>query len=244
MNKSRAENQPETPILCIESATGVCSVALCNNEGVTEIRESGDERAHSKLLAPFVSEVLESAGIKAGQLAAIAVSRGPGSYTGLRIGVSMAKGLAYGAGLPLIAIDTMLSLYHSLLTGHSEYMNQGSAEHFVPMIDARRMEVYHSVISSEGVVTGAVEATVVEEGTFASLLETGRVVFFGNGADKCREVIRHPNAVFVDDVHPSAAAMRLPALRAFTENRFEDVAYFEPYYLKDFLATIPKKLLP
>ncbi|MFO7575522.1 MAG: tRNA (adenosine(37)-N6)-threonylcarbamoyltransferase complex dimerization subunit type 1 TsaB [Bacteroidales bacterium] len=244
MKKSRAGNQPDTPILCIESATGVCSVAVCDSEGIIAMKESGDERAHSRLLAPYVKDVLDAAGFEADQLAAVAVSRGPGSYTGLRIGVSMAKGLAYGAGLPLIAVDTMLSMYHSLLAGHPEFADQDSAEHFVPMIDARRMEVYHSVINSEGIVTGAVEATVVEEDTFTSLLEAGRVVFFGNGADKCREVIRHPNAIFVDGVHPSAAAMRGPALRAFEEKRFEDVAYFEPYYLKDFLATIPKKLLP
>lgn len=244
MNRSKTDNQTESPILCIESATGVCSVAVCHSEGIIAIKESGDERAHSRLLAPYVKEVLDTAGIEAGRLAAVAVSRGPGSYTGLRIGVSMAKGLAYGAGLPLIAVDTMLSLYHSLLTGHPEYANPGSAEHFVPMIDARRMEVYHSVIDSRGIVAEAVRATVVEEGTFTSLLEAGRVVFFGNGADKCREVIRHPNAIFIDGVHPSAASMRGPALSAFSEKRFEDVAYFEPYYLKDFLATIPKKLLP
>ncbi len=244
MNEVKTDKKTEAPILCIESATGVCSVALCGRDEVLQILESRDERAHSKLLAGYVRGVLDAASLQAAELSAVAVSKGPGSYTGLRIGVSMAKGLAYGTGLPLIAADTMLSLYYSLLTGHPEYSEQGVAEFFVPMIDARRMEVYHSVIDSHGFITGKVEATVVEEGSFARLLESGRVVFFGNGAAKCREVISHPNALFVDGVHPSAADMRVPAFRAFAEQRFEDVAYFEPYYLKDFVATIPKKLIP
>lgn len=242
MDRSKTDNQTEAPVLCIESATGVCSVALCTRDKVLQIRESGDERAHSRLLGVYVKDVLDAAGIEAAGLSAIAVSRGPGSYTGLRIGVSMAKGVAYGAGLPLIAVDTMLSLYHSLLMRYSESGDQGKADYYVPMIDARRMEVYHSVFDSSGFAKGSVEATVVDEGSFASLLASGRVVFFGNGAAKCSEVIRHPNAIFVDGVHPSAAAMRVPASRALSEKRFEDVAYFEPYYLKDFVATIPKKL--
>ncbi|MBM3420395.1 MAG: tRNA (adenosine(37)-N6)-threonylcarbamoyltransferase complex dimerization subunit type 1 TsaB [Bacteroidetes bacterium] len=231
-------------VLCIESATGVCSVAICSRDSVSQIRESGDERAHSKLLAVYVKEVLEAEGTGAAQLAAVAVSRGPGSYTGLRIGVSLAKGVAYGAGVPLISADTMESMYHSLMLTYPEYARQEDEIFFVPMIDARRMEVYHSVIGRHGSVIGEVEASVIDTSSFSGLLARGRVVFFGNGSDKCRELISHPNALFVADVFPSAAAMRIPVFRSLDAARFEDVAYFEPYYLKDFLATIPKKLIP
>lgn len=238
------KNTAEELILCIESATGVCSVAICSRHGVMQMRESGDERAHSKLLAVYVKEVLEAACIGAAQLAAVAVSRGPGSYTGLRIGVSLAKGIAYGAGVPLISADTMESMYHSMLMTHPEYTRNEDDIFFVPMIDARRMEVYHPVIGADGSSVSQVKATVVEAGSFSDLLSRGSVVFFGNGSDKCREIISHPNAIFVAGVWPSAAAMRIPVFRSFDAGMFEDVAYFEPYYLKDFLATIPKKLIP
>ena len=231
-------------ILCIESATGVCSVAVCSRTAVKAIRESGDERAHSRLLATFVREVLEEAGTMSSGLAAVAVSRGPGSYTGLRIGVSMAKGLAYGAGISLISADTLLSMYHSLLLTRPEFITVEPGTLFIPMIDARRMEVYNSVIAPGGEVQKEAAATVVEAETFREILDRGPVVFFGNGAAKCKEVITHSNALFIDDIHPSAAGMKNLAFRALDESGFEDVAYFEPYYLKDFLATIPKKLIP
>jgi tRNA threonylcarbamoyladenosine biosynthesis protein TsaB len=231
-------------ILCIESATGVCSVALCDQSGTIAIKESGDERAHSKLLATFVDDILNDAGTRASQLDAVVVSMGPGSYTGLRIGVSMAKGLAYGAGVPLIAVDTLLSMYHTLIAKHEAYASVAATTLFCPMIDARRMEVYYSVIGSGGNVVSEAAAAVIDRDSFASLLSRGEVIFFGNGASKCTEVIDHPNARFVDGLHPSADGMRIPALQALTEKRFADVAYFEPYYLKDFLATIPKKLIP
>lgn len=241
-NRDIADNHNK--ILCIESATGVCSVAVCERDGVIAIRESGDERAHSRLLAVYVNEVLEEAGIKVSGLAAVAVSRGPGSYTGLRIGVSLAKGLTYGAGIPLISVDTMTSMYHSLLLSHPGLSSPGAETIFCPMIDARRMEVYHSLADAGGKVLSGPEATVVDGESFREMLEKGKVIFFGNGAAKCREVITHHNAVFIDDIHPSAAAMRAQAFEALGKKSFEDVAYFEPYYLKDFLATIPKKLIP
>jgi tRNA threonylcarbamoyladenosine biosynthesis protein TsaB len=230
-------------ILCIESATGVCSVALCDQSGTIAIKESSDERAHSKLLATFVNDILNDAGTRASKLDAVVVSRGPGSYTGLRIGVSLAKGLAYGGGVPLIAVDTLLSMYHTLIEKHTEYAAVVATTHFCPMIDARRMEVYYSVIGSSGDVVSEAAAAVIDRDSFAALLSRGEVIFFGNGASKCREVLDHPNARFVDGLHPSANGMRIPALEALAEKRFADVAYFEPYYLKDFLATIPKKMV-
>jgi tRNA threonylcarbamoyladenosine biosynthesis protein TsaB len=230
-------------ILCIESATGVCSVALCDTSGVVAIKESADERAHSKLLANFIKDILDIGGVNAADLEAVAVSRGPGSYTGLRIGVSMAKGIAYGGGIPLISVDTLLSMYHSLVEKHPEFAEADSTTHFCPMIDARRMEVYYAVTDSAGKVVTPAAAEIIDWNSFSNLLASGKVVFFGDGASKCREVINHPNALFMDDLHPSAAGMRTLALDALKSRHFEDVAYFEPYYLKDFLATIPKKLL-
>lgn len=229
-------------ILCIESATGVCSVALCDHTGVLYLRESGDERAHSRLLATFVSEVLTAGVTKASLLDAVAVSKGPGSYTGLRIGVSMAKGLAYGGSVPLISVDTLHSMYYSLLTSRPELVRAEPGTHFIPMIDARRMEVYYSVIDSSGEIVREPAALVIAEDSFSDLLGKGKVIFFGNGADKCRDVLNHPNALFIDHIHPSAAGMCTLAHKSLKEAHFEDVAYFEPYYLKDFLATVPKKV--
>jgi len=231
-------------ILCIESATGVCSVVLCDHSGVLYLRESGDDRAHSKLLATFVDEVLKAGGTTASRLDAVAVSKGPGSYTGLRIGVSMAKGLAYGGSVPLISVDTLHSMYYTLIASRPELINAEPGTHFIPMIDARRMEVYHSVISSTGETVREAAALVLDENSFSDLLGKGKVIFFGNGADKSRDLIKHPNALFIDHIYPSAAGMCALAHKSLKEGIFEDVAYFEPYYLKDFLATVPKKMLP
>jgi tRNA threonylcarbamoyladenosine biosynthesis protein TsaB len=231
-------------ILCIESATGVCSVALCDRGGVIAILESGDERAHSKLLATYVSDILQSTGTEASQLAAVAVSRGPGSYTGLRIGVSLAKGLAFGASVPLIAVDTLLSMFYALTGSHPGIVSGDPGTLFCPMIDARRMEVYYSLIDYKGTILREPAAEIVEKGFLAEQMRSHRIVFFGDGSVKCRELITNPAALFAEGAHTSASGMRIPAFEAYSKGMFEDVAYFEPRYLKEFLATTPRKLIP
>ncbi len=228
-------------ILCLETSTRLCSVTLCDRDGVIALMESEDSKSHASQLTLLAQEVIRSAGIAVGDLQAVAVSRGPGSYTGLRIGVSVAKGIAYGASIPLIAADTMLSMFHGIsgyLTGN---FDPGPAVHYVPMLDARRMEVYYTVFDPSGRIVKETAAEVITEESFSAFPDDMRIVFFGDGSDKCREVIRHPGAFFCSDFRISAAHMYLPVNLAFEEKRFEDVAYFEPFYLKDFIATKPVK---
>lgn len=244
--KNHKPNNDNEIILCIESATDSCSVALCSRREVISIMESRDEKSHSRLLAPYVDRILRDAGIKVTDLSAIAVSKGPGSYTGLRIGVSLAKGLAYGASLPLIGIDTLLSLYYNLLnrrlTGHLK--KRADELYFCPMIDARRMEVYYSLIGPGGIIVTDTTAAVVDEVKIDEIIGEKTVIFFGDGASKCRGLTNNQGALFIDDLHPSAAGMRIPAFLRFDEKNYEDIAYFEPHYLKEFQATTPKKKMP
>lgn len=224
-------------ILCIETATTICSVAVCSPGGEVVIRESSADKSHASLLTVFIQELFEEKGITASDLEAVAVSMGPGSYTGLRIGVSAAKGVAYGATIPLIAINTLQSMFH----GISNRPEVSNADLVCPMIDARRMEVYMAIYYQNGMLHTETAATVVEPGIFNKLLEEKRILFFGNGADKCVDIINHPNASFVPGYNLSASSMLVPAFRALEKKEFVDTAYFEPLYLKDFIATIPRK---
>jgi tRNA threonylcarbamoyladenosine biosynthesis protein TsaB len=228
-------------IICLETSTPLCSVALCDKDGVVALRESADGKSHASLLTVFVDELLAEAGINAADLQAVAVSKGPGSYTGLRIGVSAAKGIAYAASLPLIGIDTTLSMFH----GISEYAEAnsmtGDSTLFVPMLDARRMEVYYSIFTGNGEIYREVSAEVIDENSFSDIPADNRLVFFGDGATKCRGILEGTNKIFVENFRISAAHMYKPALKAFREKRFEDTAYFEPFYLKDFITSRPKK---
>jgi tRNA threonylcarbamoyladenosine biosynthesis protein TsaB len=225
-------------ILCIESATVVCSVALCDRSGVTGLKESGDTRSHASMLTVFINELLSEAGIRAHDLEAVAVSKGPGSYTGLRIGVSAAKGISYGASIPLIGIDTTLSMFYGITAGKQQDKECNTL--FCPMLDARRMEVYHAIYDCHGKIFKPVSAEVMNENTFMDIPEENQIVFFGDGAEKLRNVIRRKNVRF-ENFRISAGNMLIPALDAFQEKRFEDIAYFEPFYLKDFIATKPVK---
>ena len=229
-------------ILNIETSTSVCSVALSVDNGVIDFRESHGERSHATRLTPFIDDILQKAGTVPEKLDAIAVSKGPGSYTGLRIGVATAKGMAYSLGKPLIAIDTMLCMCHGLLkenpglSGHDDTL-------LCPMIDARRMEVFLAVYKSNLSVLQEVRAEIITANSFKDILESQKVIFFGDGMNKCRQVLHHENAVFIDDFNPLARYLALISHSYFVNNNFVDVAYFEPYYLKDFMATTPKNSL-
>lgn len=221
-------------ILCIETATTVCSVSLCHKGKLLDKKESTEEKSHASLLTVFIEDILKEAGLKAAELDAVAISKGPGSYTGLRIGVSAAKGIAYAAGLPLIAIPTTWIMYHGARTDEAY-------DYYCPMTDARRMEVYTAVYDKNGNTVIPVSALIITENSFTEILEKGKVLFFGDGADKCRDIISHPSASFKGSFRTSSAYMCTPAQEAFDNRVFEDTAYFEPFYLKDFIATIPKK---
>ena len=222
-------------ILLIETSTSVLSVALAVDGTVACERVCEEPRKQASLTAPLVKEVLDEAGLSARELDAVCVSSGPGSYTGLRVGVSTAKGVAFGAGIPLLSIGTL----DILVSGVS---GEGAPQFIVPMIDARRMEVYTAVYSSEGERLTPVEAKVIGPDAFREYLEQGEVLFVGDGALKCREVIPSPNARF-EEAHPLARHMAAAAQKAFEEGKFENLAYFEPFYLKDFVATVSKKNL-
>jgi len=222
-------------ILLIETSTSVLSVALAVDGTVVTERICREPRMQASLTAPLVKEVLDEAGLKAPDCDAIAVSSGPGSYTGLRVGVSTAKGLAFGAGKPLIAVGTL----DILVDGCPE---SDRPSFIVPMIDARRMEVYTAVYSAEGERLTEIESHIIGPDSFAPYLEKGKVLFVGDGALKGKDVITHPNACF-QEAFPLARHMAPRARKAFEEGKFENLAYFEPFYLKDFVPTTPKKLL-
>lgn len=220
-------------ILNLETATTNCSVSISRQGEVAFLREVAEQGySHAENLHAFIKEGMSALGLSYQQLDAVAVSKGPGSYTGLRIGVSAAKGLCFSADLPLIAHSTL-----DILNARME-INDGLS---IPMLDARRMEVYAAVYNTEGVQVRETRAEIIDATSFQEELSFGKVFFSGNATEKCREVIRHPNAVFLEEVQlPSAADMARLSENRFNAGQFEDVAYFEPFYLKDFMAP-PKK---
>lgn len=221
-------------ILCIESATPICSVALVQNGVVTHIRETGILQSHSASLMEFIQQVLVSAGLAIAALDAIAVSKGPGSYTGLRIGVSTAKGLCFALDKPLIGIGTLKSMAIGMIRA---FQSRGASTLFCPMIDARRMEVYTALYDITATEVVPVSAKIIDESSFAEVLKNHTVVFAGDGSAKSRTVMQHhPNARFLNQEIVSATNMAALSNDAFSNGQFENVAYFEPYYLKDFIA--------
>ena len=226
-------------IILIETSTALCSTALAEDGITVSYKESTFPRAQASLTAPFVSEMLSEKGLKVSDCDAVCVSMGPGSYTGLRVGSSTAKGLCFGACLPLIAIGTLDTL---VWQAKDEGLLPEGCRHIVPMIDARRMEVYTALFSPEGEQLDETRPIIVTNETYAAVLKEGPVLFIGDGALKCREVIDHPNATFVQCC-PKATAMVRPAFEAYKEKRFKDLAYFEPFYLKQFVTTVSKKKL-
>ena len=221
-------------ILLIETSTALCSVALAQDGKITSYRESSAPKAHASLTAVFIQEMLAAHGLTLADCDAICVSKGPGSYTGLRVGVSTAKGLCFGSGKPLLAVGTLDTLV-------AQADEIGGIKYIIPMIDARRMEVYTAVFEN-GVQITETSPMIIDETSFAEYLEQGPCLFIGDGAGKCADVIKHANAQFCQ-CWPKASAMLEPAMAAYKEKRFEDVAYFEPFYLKEFVATVSKKKL-
>ena len=191
--------------------------------------------SHAVSLGVFVDEALSFIDSHAIPLDAVAVSCGPGSYTGLRIGVSMAKGICFGLGIPLISVPTLELLASTAIRNYPE-----NDALYCAMLDARRMEVYAAIYNQRREQVREVKADIVTAETYAPYLNEGKVCFFGNGSGKCKSVIEHPNAVFIPDVHPIAAQMMSLAEERYANRQFEDVAYFEPFYLKEFQATIAK----
>ena len=221
-------------ILNIETATKNCSVSLSRDGEVLAIREMNEEKySHSEKLHSFIKEVLHEGRSRMEDLQAVAVSKGPGSYTGLRIGVSAAKGLCYALERPLISVPTLESLAQQVIAGQEG--------HIAPMIDARRMEVYTAVFGMDRKQLKETDALIVEQDSFSEFLKQGKVYFLGDGSEKCKEIINHPNAVFLDGLYPSSREMAVLSERKYQAGHFEDLAYFEPYYLKDFVAGKPKK---
>lgn len=226
-------------IILIETSTALCSAAIAENGKITAYRESSTPKAHASQTAVFVQDILAERGVSAKDCDAFCVSMGPGSYTGLRVGVSTAKGLCFGTGKPLLAVGTLDVLVWQAI---SENMLPEGCRYIVPMIDARRMEVYTAVFSAEGRRLTEVAPLIVTEDSFSKELSEGRVLFIGDGAEKCSGILSGHDATF-RQCCPKASAMLVPALEEYKNERFKDTAYFEPFYLKEFTATVSRKKL-
>ena len=226
-------------ILNIETSTTVCSVSISENGACKCFRENFNGNNHSELIGVFTQEVLAEAGLEPQDLDAVAQSIGPGSYTGLRIGTSFAKGLCYGTDIPLITIPTLKIIAQNA----KEKYNIEDDALLCPMIDARRMEVYCCVYDSKLNEVRETQPEIINENSFADILKEKKVYFCGNGAEKCKQYITSENAIFLDEVYPLATSMIALSEEAFLRNDFADVAYFEPFYLKAAHVTLPKNQL-
>lgn len=222
-------------ILNIETATKNCSVSVSDNGKVIALKELNEGKfSHAEKLHSFILDILKEARLTMQDLDAVAVSKGPGSYTGLRIGVSAAKGLCYSLDKPLISVPTLEILALQVPLKVNELS--------VPMLDARRMEVYSAIFDHHYKQVRETQAEIITEDSFEALLDKHIIYFVGDGTEKCKEVIKHKNARFLAESYPSAREMSVIADQKFQNKNFEDVAYFEPFYLKDFVAGKPKKL--
>lgn len=232
-------------ILCIETGTNICSAALSHNGALLSLRESEEGRDHAQKLASFIDELFRENDIDAQELDAVAVGMGPGSYTGLRIGTSVAKGICYGTGKPLIGIGSLKSLAMVAVEDYNAGIIEcGPIEETLlcPMIDARRMEVYSAVYDSTGDELLPVGARIIDEDSLSDFMPGRQILLFGGGAMKCHKVMRRPGLLYAS-VAPSARGMAALADNKFQNGEFEDIAYFEPLYLKEFVAGTPKKSL-
>jgi tRNA threonylcarbamoyladenosine biosynthesis protein TsaB len=226
-------------ILNIETATEICSVSLAENGKLIALKEDIEGQQHAKLLTVLIEEMFREKNISIKELNAVAVSKGPGSYTGLRIGVSAAKGITYAADIPLLAVNTL----QAMALGVSKSQNFEPETWFCPMIDARRMEVYTAFFDLQNNLKRDIAAEIIDENSFNKILKERKIVFHGNGAAKCSNTIQSPNAIFVETMGCSASHMVELSYYAFQNKQFTDIAYFEPFYLKDFIATVPKNTI-
>jgi tRNA threonylcarbamoyladenosine biosynthesis protein TsaB len=220
-------------ILNIDTTTTNCSVSLSNDKETLILKEDNNSGfSHAEKLHVFIKAIFEATNIAPSSIDAIAISKGPGSYTGLRIGVSAAKGLCFSLDKPLISISTLEALAHQIEVEDSSLV--------VSMLDARRMEVYSAIYNSDYSVYREVQAEIIDTSSFKNLLNENKLYFIGSGVEKTKTIVNHPNAIFIDDKLPSASTMGLIANEKFKTNDIEDIAYFEPYYLKDFVGIKPK----
>lgn len=250
-NKQSAVNMPNLAvkfrdimalILVIETSTEVCSVSLLKDGVLFDFIESSEGQNHARLVTVFTENLLSRNKLHPQELNAVAVSKGPGSYTGLRIGASSAKGICYAGSIPLIAVGTLEAMAKHVALNQNKYgIPDDQLTLYCPMIDARRMEVFSMLLNEKGTVLKPISAEIIDDSFLADELSNHKVVFFGNGSAKCEKIIKSPNALFLTNINASAQHMTELVWEAFNNNRFEDVAYFEPFYLKDFVATISKK---
>jgi tRNA threonylcarbamoyladenosine biosynthesis protein TsaB len=215
-------------LLCIETSTSVCSAALYEDGNLVACKELQTPHSAASQLAVQIQQLFDETGIQRKQLEAVAVSSGPGSYTGLRIGASTAKGICYGLGIPLIAIDSLWVLASSIKNPTTDLL--------CPMIDARRMEVYCTLLSNSLQVVEGTHARIIDESSFRKRLAINSISFFGDGAMKCKETLRHPHAVFIEDTYNTAGSMGPLAYQFFAKQQFQNLELFEPNYLKEFAA--------
>ncbi|MFV0521715.1 MAG: tRNA (adenosine(37)-N6)-threonylcarbamoyltransferase complex dimerization subunit type 1 TsaB [Mangrovibacterium sp.] len=228
-------------ILHIESSTSVCSVSLAKEGKTIDNRTNFEGQNHAKLIGVYIDQLFKDNNISAKQLAAVAVSEGPGSYTGLRIGTSHAKGICYAQQIPLITINPLQTLCEQAL--HKDYntIEDKKSAVYIALMDARRMEVYTASFNGSCQQISPVTAKIIDENSFLDEYPNQEIVLFGNGANKSVDILKHPRARFIPDVYCSAVDMCRLAYNAYLKQEFADVAYFEPFYLKDFIAGTPKK---
>lgn len=222
-------------ILSIETSTNICSALIARDSEILSEKICTQPQNHAKQLPLFLEEIINFARQNSVMPDAVAVSAGPGSYTGLRIGVSSAKGLCYALGIPLIAVDTLQIIAKEAVAKYGD-----NSLLYCPMIDARRMEVYTALFDGKLDKITQTEAKIIDNQSFADLLETQKILFCGNGSDKCRQTIVSDNAIFLDNINPLSSNMVAIAQEKFANGIFEDTAYFEPFYLKEFVGTKPK----
>ncbi len=226
-------------ILNIETSAKTCSAALGKDGKLISLKESVDEKyAHSEKLTTYIEQIFSAAKINLKDIDAVAVSKGPGSYTGLRIGVSTAKGLCFALNKPLIGVETLKALAAGFFASPLSPLSSGDGANvlFCPMLDARRMEVYCAIYNSSLHEIKKTSAEIMDENSFSGFLEKNTICFFGDGAEKCKEKIVHPKAKFISGIFPSAKNMVELSEQRFQNKQFEDIAYFEPVYLKEFVA--------
>jgi tRNA threonylcarbamoyladenosine biosynthesis protein TsaB len=226
-------------ILSLETSTTVCSVAIHEAGKLLMSREILIPQSHASKLAVLIDEVKKSSKLDFRQLSAVAVASGPGSYTGLRIGVSTAKALCYALNIPLVAVETLDIMAHQVYASRNGVNQTPSPEFYCPMIDARRMEVYCKVFDGSLNVIRPVEAKIIDDHSFDDVMSERTLIFFGDGSSKCKEILTSPNAVFIENIFPAASMLGELAYKKFADGIVEDVVHFEPFYLKDFLIKKP-----